>query len=261
MKISIVTTTYNSAKTVRDTLDSVISQTYQDWELIIVDGCSTDHTLEIVREYQEKAPGKIFCKSEKDNGIYDAFNKGIERCTGDIIGILNSDDIYASEESLELIATTFTKKNTDCVFGNLLMVMANETNKVFREWNGRPYPPKGFLKGWHPAHPTFYCKRSCYERYGLYDTSYRIASDFELMLRFIEKNGISTHFINEHLVKMRMGGASTSSIHNILIGRKDILRAFKENGYKINSFTYYIKRITPKILNILTTKVNKMYND
>lgn len=259
MIISIITATYNSASTIKDTLDSVLNQTYKDIEYWIIDGGSTDDTVSIIRSYEEAFGGRLRWISEPDNGIYDAMNKGIERATGDIIGLLNSDDMLAADDVLETIAAKLQKNKVDCVFGNLLMVDAKNTDKVFRIWQGRPYPKNGFLKGWHPAHPTFYCKKECYERYGLYDITFKIAADFELMLRFIEKNKISTYFINEFIVKMRMGGASTGSIHNILLGRKDILRAFKKNGFKINSLVYYTKRIIPKILNILITKVNNMY--
>lgn len=259
MIISIITATYNSASTIKGTLDSVINQTYKDIEYWIIDGGSTDGTISILRSYEETFNGRMHWISESDKGIYDAMNKGIQRATGDVVGLLNSDDMLAADDVLETIAAKFEKHKVDCIFGNLLMVNAENTDKLFRIWQGRPYPENGFLKGWHPAHPTFYCKRECYERYGLYDISFKIAADFELMLRFIEKNKISTYFLNEFIVKMRMGGASTGSIHNIMLGRKDILRAFKKNGYKINAFTYYTKRIIPKILNVFITMVHNLY--
>lgn len=259
MTISIVTVTYNSVSTIKDTLESVLNQSYKDIEYWIIDGGSSDDTISIIRSYEETFRGRMHWISEPDNGIYDAMNKGIKKATGDVIGLLNSDDMLADDDILETIVAKFKKHQVDCIFGNLLMVDAQSKDKVFRIWQGCPYPKNGFIKGWHPAHPTFYCKKECYDRFGLYDTTFKIAADFELMLRFIEKNKISTYFLNEYIVKMRMGGASTSSIHNIMLGRKDILRAFKKNGYKINSLVYYTKRIIPKILNIFITKVHNLY--
>lgn len=259
MTITIVTAVYNSAKTIRDTIESVLRQTYKDIEFWIIDGDSKDATMDIVRSYEAAFEGKMHWISEPDKGIYDAMNKGALHATGDVVGFINSDDVLATNDAIEKIATRFMQTNVSCVFGNLLMVKKDNWNSVFRVWKGSPYPKNGFLKGWHPAHPTFYCKRECYEKLGLYDISYKIASDFELMLRFIEKNKISTSFIDEVLVKMRMGGASTCSIHNILLGRKEILRAFKENGYKISPLLYYTRRITPKMFNILKTNIIKKH--
>lgn len=259
MTITIVTTAFNSAATIRDTIESVLQQTYRDIEYWIIDGGSKDATMDIVCSYEAAFEGRMHWISEPDKGIYDAMNKGILHATGDVIGFINSDDVLANKDVIETIASRFIETNTSCVFGNLLMVKEDNLDSVFRVWKGSRYTDNGFIKGWHPAHPTFYCKRECYERFGLYDISYKIASDFELMLRFIEKNKISTSFIDEYLVKMRMGGASTGSIHNIMLGRDDILRAFKENGYKINPLLYYTKRITPKILNVLKTKIIKSH--
>ncbi len=254
MKISVITATYNSEKTVRGTFESVLHQTHHNIEYIIIDGGSKDNTLNIIREYEPKFNGCMHWISEPDNGIYDAMNKGIAMATGDVIGVLNSDDFYTDEFVLSDIAAIFTKQNPDCVYGNLEFVDAADTAKVFRTWIGSQYTPGAFLKGWHPAHPTFYARRACFEQYGGFDLSFEISADFELMLRFIEKNGCSNYYINRCFVKMRQGGASTGSIKNIIKGNKNILSAFRKNGYHI-SCLYPVKRLLPKLINIITTQI------
>ena len=253
MKISIITSTYNSEKTVKDTLESIINQTYTDIELLIIDGKSKDKTLEIVRHYEKLFQGRLRYISEPDKGIYDAMNKGIRLATGDVIGILNSDDLYMDNKVLEDIAKTFVQSNVDAIYGNLIFVEENDTNKVVRTWKGSQYQPESFLKGWHPAHPTFYVKREMYEKYGVFDISFDVSADFELMLRFIEKFKISNLYMDRTLVKMRMGGESTGSIKKIITGNKNVLRAFKKNGFDVSVF-YPVKRLLPKAINIIKNK-------
>ena len=254
MKITIVTVAYNSAKTIKDTIESVLSQTYKNYEYIIVDGKSKDNTLDIVKEYEPRFEGRLRWISEPDKGIYDAMNKGISMATGEVVGILNSDDIFYDENVLETIVNAFEQQNCDSVFGNLQFVKENDLNTVVRIWKGSPYKKGAFLKGWHPAHPTFYVKRSVYEQYGLFDISLDISADIELMLRFIEKYNISTYYIDRNIIKMRMGGESTRSISNIIKANKNCLKAFEKNNLKPAPF-YVIRKLIPKFLGVLKARL------
>lgn len=250
MTISIITATFNSAATLRDTLDSILGQTYQDIESIIVDGGSKDGTLDIVREYEPRFQGRMKWISEPDKGIYDAMNKGIRMASGDVIGVLNSDDYYYDNQVLEDIANAFNQKDIDCVYGNLVFLDAKNKNSVIRIWKGSLYHPGAFLKGWHPAHPTFYAKRTCFEQYGVFDLQYAVSADFELMLRFLEKEQIKNTYLDRYFVKMRWGGESTGTLRNIIRGNKNILEAFKNNGLKPSRF-YLIYRFAPKIWELI----------
>ena len=255
MKISLITITYNSISTISDTITSILNQTYTDLEYIIIDGASKDNTLSIVKEYESLFNGRMKWISEPDKGIYDAMNKGIHMATGDIIGILNSDDLFMDNNVLKDVVQAFKCNNIDSIYGNLKFVDANDTNKIVRTWVGSQHTPGAFMKGWHPAHPTFYVRREVYEKYGVFDTSFDVSADFELMLRFIEKNQISNFYLDRYLIKMRMGGESTGSIKKIIIGNKNIMRAFKKNGFNVSPF-YPIKRLLPKVMNIIKTKLN-----
>lgn len=254
MKISIITATYNSAKTVRNTLDSVLAQTHQDWELIIEDGVSSDNTLDIVREYEGLCKGRIRVFSEKDNGLYDAMNRGIERATGDVIGILNSDDFYHDEHVLEDINRAMDGQPVECVYGDLKFVQSNNTKKVVRIWKGSQHRSGAFLKGWHPAHPTFYAKRDSFIKYGAFDTTFDVSADFELMLRFIEVYGLRSRYIDRYFVKMRIGGESTGSIMNIIKGNRGVIRAFKKNGFTPPKL-YLVRRLLPKVWNTICARL------
>lgn len=254
MKISLITITYNSESTISDTLKSVLSQSYTNIEYLIIDGLSKDNTLAIIKEYEPKFNAHMKWISEPDKGIYDAMNKGIHMATGDIVGILNSDDLFYDDNVIEDIVRTFESNNIDCLYGNLKFVDAINTNKVVRTWKGSQHTTGAFLKGWHPAHPTFYVKRAVYEKYGVFDTSFDVSADFELMLRFIEKYQISNLYLDRDFVKMRMGGESTGSIAKIIQGNKNVLRAFKKNGFKVSPL-YPIMRLFPKVVNIVKTKI------
>ena len=248
MKISIITVVWNNAKTIKDAIDSVLAQTYENIEYIVVDGASTDGTVEIVQSYGDKIDKFI---SEKDNGLYDAMNKGIGLSTGDVVGILNSDDFYKSNDILEIVANEFMSKDIDCLYGDLEYVDDNDTSKVIRYWKSKPFKDGLFEKGWHPAHPTFFVKREVYEKYGLFDLEMKISADFELMLRFLEKYCISTTYLPKVLVRMRTGGESNRSIKNIIAGNKSILRAFDKNGIKVNKLMYVFYRFVPKIIQMI----------
>jgi len=229
MKVSVVTVSFNSAKTIEDTIQSVLGQTYGDIEYIIVDGNSKDNTVEIVNKYKDKI-AKII--SEKDNGIYDAMNKGIRLATGDVVGILNSDDIYASEDVIGKVAEEI--KNVDCVWGNLVYVKKHNTDKVVRQWQSSGFDLGKFNQGWHPPHPTFFVKRGIYEKYGIFRNDLSIAADYELMLRFLQKYKISSKYIPKTLVKMRVGGESNKNILKVIKANMECLKAFKMNDLKVN---------------------------
>lgn len=253
MKISIITATWNSGETLRNTLESILSQSYSDYEVLIIDGGSSDNTKAIVNEYIPRFSGKLIWHSGKDKGLYDAMNKGIAMAEGDVIGILNSDDFYADKNVLTKIANNCTDVNI--VYGDLDFVDENDTSKVVRQWKGSQHQSGAFLKGWHPAHPTFYARKECYDKLGGFDISFNVSADFELMLRFLEKGRLSNKYIPHTLVKMRMGGESTGSISKIIEGNKNVLRAFKKNGFKVPRF-YLIRRLAPKAINIIKNKLH-----
>ncbi len=254
MKLSIITVTYNSGKTLRDTIESVLSQTYTNYEYIIVDGASKDNTIDIIKEYEPKFNGRMLWISEPDKGLYDAMNKGIRIATGDVVGTLNSDDFYIDNKVLEDIAKTFNQQDVDCIYGNLYFVDTKDTNKIVRTWIGSQYKKGAFCRGWHPAHPTFYSKRKYFDYLGDFDTSFDVSADFELMLRFIEKNELKSFYLNRFFIKMRIGGESTGSIKKIIQGNKNILRSFRKNNIKVSPF-YLLKRLFPKIVNMIKAKI------
>jgi len=230
-KISIITISWNSQKSIPNTFESVKNQNYKDNEHILVDGGSTDKTLDIAKKFPHLS--KIV--SEPDNGIYDAMNKGIKISSGQIIGFLNSDDTFYNSESLKLISEAFDK-NTDCVFGDLIYTDQNDNIKRF--WKGSNFKQGAFQLGWMPAHPTFYCRRVIYEKLGLFDTNFKIAGDFELMLRFLEKHKIRFKYIPRKLVNMKIGGISNNSITNKIHILKEEFRAFDQNKIPVNKLLY-----------------------
>jgi len=226
-KISIITVCYNSASTIRDTVQSVTSQTYPNLEYIIVDGASTDDTLSIVRRC---AGFDIRIGSEPDRGIYDAMNKGLNQATGDIIGFLHADDVYAHSGILREVARVFANNDTDSCYGDLVYVDRKKTDKVVRYWKAGLYDVKRFYQGWMPPHPTFFVRRGIYERYGAFSLDMGTAADYELMLRFLLKHKIKAAYIPEIMVRMRSGGESNATTKNrILANRMDRL-AWKING-------------------------------
>ena len=243
MKISIITATFNSAATVRDTLESILRQTHQDWELIIEDGLSRDDTLSIVREYEPQCQGRMRIFSEKDEGLYDAMNRGIVRATGDVVGILNSDDFYTSNDVLETVNANMEQNDCDAVYGDIHYVRSNNLKKCVRYYSSKAFRKELMLKGWMPAHPSFYCRREVYENYGLFDTSFKVAADFELLLRLIYIHNIEAKYIKKDFVTMRLGGLSTSGWQSHISIMKDHLRAFRQNGIKNNVFRLAMRYI------------------
>jgi glycosyltransferase involved in cell wall biosynthesis len=247
MKVSIITVVYNNEKTVADCIDSVLSQTYSNIEYIIIDGNSKDSTVAIIKSYGDKITTFV---SEQDNGIYDAMNKGLALATGDVVGILNSDDMYQSNTVIKKIVYHFQNSGCQAVFSDLIYVNYNNTSKIVRYWKSSLFTEDAFNKGWHPAHPTFFAKREVYQKFGVFNLNYEISADFELMLRFIQVNKISTHYIPEILVKMRLGGESNNSVHNIIKGNKNIKRAFLEHGLPWSRL-YTAKRLMKKLIQYL----------
>lgn len=244
MKISIITVCYNSAATLEKTIQSVAAQTYGNIEYIVIDGNSTDGTLEIIKNHQEVISKWI---SEPDQGLYDAMNKGVAMATGDIVGILNSDDFYINDSVIEQVVNTFKRTNVDSLYTDLFLVDALDTNKVIRNCTYRDFKKGLFFKGWHPPHPTFFVKRRVYEKYGSFDLSYKIAADYDFMLRVLEKNLISTTYLPIYTIKMRNGGASTSSFKKIILSQKECLLAFKKNNLLVNKLSYFTGKYLQKL--------------
>lgn len=257
MKISIITATFNSAATVKDTFDSVLAQTHKDIEYIVVDGLSKDNTLDIIKEYEPKFEGKMRWISEKDKGLYDAMNKGIAMATGDIVGILNSDDFYTSNDSLSVIAETMKATGVDAVYGDIHFVNEKDLTKCVRYYSSAIFKRSLMRIGLMPAHPSFYCKREIYKKYGAFDTSYKIGADFESLLRYIYINRIKTKYIKKDFVTMRTGGASTEGFGSRKQIMKDHLRAMKSHGIKSNFFVLSM-RYPYKIYELMASKFKKV---
>ena len=237
MKVSIVTVTFNSANTIRTTLESVANQLWGDIEHIIIDGGSSDCTLSIAREF--KHISKIIC--EKDKGIYDAMNKGIHNATGDVIGFLNSDDWFANDLVIDEIARNFIAKNIDAVYGDLEFVKNEHDNNPKRIWISKNYKDNLFSKGWVPPHPTFYAKLNLYKKYGAFDAKLKFAADFDIMCRFMEKEKIKTKYMPGTKIKMRLGGATTKNFKNIILGNIEIYNSLKRNNIKVNPLFFFYK--------------------
>lgn len=247
MKISIITATYNSAETVRDTLASVAMQRSVDIEHIIVDGLSHDNTLDIVKEFPHVA--KVV--SEKDHGIYDAMNKGIGLASGDVIGILNSDDFYDNPEVLSAVKQAFEDPSVDVVYGDLQYVKKNDVNVVIRHWRSGQYKRKYFFYGWMPPHPTFFVRRRIYDSVGVFNTDLRSAADYEMMLRILVRHNARAGYIPRVLVKMRAGGMSNVTLKNRLRANREDRMAWALNNLKPFFFTIWLKPIR-KIFQFIT---------
>jgi glycosyltransferase len=238
LKISVITATYNSASTIESSLLSFINQDYENKELIIIDGGSTDETLSIIEKYKSAVTTII---SEKDNGIYDALNKGISLATGDVIAILHSDDFYIHNHVLSKVIETFIAYKSDSVYGNLIYVDRIDTNRIIRKWISGNYIHGKFIQGWMPPHPAFFVKKECYNRYGKFNLSLRSSADYELMLRFLHKHKISTAYLNEFLVKMRIGGQSNVSLKNRIKANREDKLAWELNDLKPAFYTLFFK--------------------
>lgn len=237
MKISIVTVVYNNEKYIAGAIKSVLSQNYPDIEYIIVDGGSNDGTMEIINTYSEKIDIII---SERDNGIYDAMNKGIYNATGEIVGILNSDDCYSHEYVISNVVNQIKNTESDALYGDLVYV-DKITGKIVRRWVSGTYKKGLFKYGWMPPHPTFFVRKEVYERYGNYNTLFKSSADYELMLRFIHKYNISVTYLPHVLVKMRTGGVSNISFKNRIRANKEDRLAWKINNLNQAFYTTWLK--------------------
>lgn len=239
MKLSIITSCYNSAATIRDTLESVAQQDYPDIEHIIVDGGSGDDTLAIVSEFPHVA--KVV--SEKDRGIYDAMNKGIAMATGDIIGILNSDDFYTGPGVISDVVRQMEQCGADTLYADLDYVSSTDKTKVVRSWRAGSYAVRKFYYGWMPPHPTFFVRKYIYERYGTFNLSLRSAADYEIMLRFLVRHSVTTTYLNKTIVQMRAGGQSNASITNRLKANAEDRKAWQINKLRPYVFTTFLKPV------------------
>ena len=238
MKVSIITVVYNSVDTIMDAVRSVRSQTYPDIEYIVIDGASTDGTTELLKGHAQLFDTFV---SEPDNGLYDAINKGIGLATGDIVGLMHSDDFFADKEVIADIAETFQKNNTDSVYGDLDYVNKEKPDQIVRKWIAGEYKMEKFLYGWMPPHPTFYLKRDKFEKVGLYNSSFKTAADYEFLLRCLYKNRITSAYVPRTIVKMRVGGTSNANLKTRLLANQQDYRAWRENELKPFWFTRFMK--------------------
>lgn len=238
MKVSIITVVYNSADTIMDAVRSVRSQTYPDIEYIVVDGASTDGTTDLLRENAELFDTFV---SERDEGLYDAINKGIGLATGDIVGLMHADDLFADEEVIADIVKTIREKNTDSAYGDLVYVNSDNPNQVVRKWVAGEFKREKFLYGWMPPHPTFYLKREKFEVVGPYNSSFKTAADYEFLLRCLYKNNITSAWVPRTLVRMRIGGKSNASMKTRLQANSQDFRAWEANDLKPFWFTRFMK--------------------
>lgn len=243
MKISVITVTYNSEKTIRDTLESVLRQTYRDIEYIIVDGASKDRTIEIVKEYESALEGRLRYVSEVDHGAYEAMNKGLGMATGDVVGFLNSDDFFTSNDVIQDVASTIESNDIDAVYGDVHFVKTDDVSERVRYYSSRFFTRPLMRFGFMPAHPSFYCRRNAYLKYGGFDTSYKIAADFENLLRMIYIHRIRMKYIKKDFVTMRLGGISTAGMASRKLIMKEHLHAMKKNGVYSNFFLLSLRYI------------------
>lgn len=234
MKISVVTAVYNNASTIRDALESTLSQQYPNVELVVIDGGSTDGTREVIERYRDRIATYV---SEPDRGIYDALNKGVRLATGDVIGFLHSDDLFADNQALNRVAEAMREPSVEASFGDLNYVRKESPDAIVRAWKSGEFTPRKLSSGWMPPHPTLYVRRSVYERVGAFDTRYRIAADYDWMLRFL-RQARSVRYVAQVQVLMRVGGASNRSLKNILRKSKEDLQALRANGFGVFAAVY-----------------------
>ena len=252
IKISIITVCYNSAITIEDTINSVLNQKNASVEHILVDGASTDGTVEIIQNYFSIT--KLV--SEEDNGIYDAMNKGIALATGDIVGILNADDFYANENVLESVAKVFLDPTIEACYGDLVYVKQDNVDQVVRFWKSRDYASGLIKSGWIPAHPTFFVRKSVYDKLGSFDLNYKIAADFELLFRFIEQNKIKTKYFPRVLVKMRLGGTSNKNISNIIRQNNEIIAILNKHYADFSLFKFVFRKMFNRLFQYICRPKN-----
>jgi glycosyltransferase involved in cell wall biosynthesis len=239
-KVSIITATFNSAATIRSTLDSIATQTYANIEHIVVDGLSKDNTVDIVKQYPN-----VKLIVEKDKGLYDAINKGIKAANGEIVGILNSDDFFPTNDVVEKMVQGFISTNADAVYSDIAFVHPNNLNKIIRYYSSAKFNTNKFKYGYMPAHPSFYAKKSCFEKFGYYYIDYKIAADYELLMRFMHTHKIKTTYLPITMVYMRTGGVSNQNLKSRWVLNKEIIKACEANQVYTNmsllGFKYFNK--------------------
>lgn len=240
MKFSIITVCYNSISTIQQTIESVLNQTYSDFEYLVIDGGSNDGTVEIL----EKFNGKLKYISEKDEGIYDAMNKGLKMANGEIIGMIGSDDFYPSNDVLEKVAEAFEIFKTDSIYGDKQYVNPGHENQIVRYWKVGEYSKENWLNGWMPPHLSFYLKKSVYDKFGFYRTDMKCSADYELMLRMLYKNNVSSQYLPKVLMTMRNGGTSTASLSHRITANKEDRLAWKVNSLKPRWYTLWWKPLS-----------------
>lgn len=253
MKVSIITASYNSAATIKQTIISVLQQTYANIEYIIVDGCSTDNTLQIVKTMLPIFNGRLIYISEQDKGIYDAMNKGIRMATGDVVGILNSDDYFTAHDVIEKMVESFTE-DADAVYGDIHFVREDDTTNCVRYYSGAFFKPWLVKFGFIAPHPSFYIRKSIYDKYGLYDIKYKIAADFELIARMCYIHKIRIKYLHQDFVTMRVGGASTKDLRSRWIGLRETSLACKKLGIKTNKLNIQLKYLIKFVSDLLIKK-------
>ncbi|MBD0388434.1 MAG: glycosyltransferase [Nostoc sp. C3-bin3] len=244
MKVSIITVVRNNQATIAHAIDSVLSQDYPNIEYIVIDGCSTDSTVAIAKSYGQKITQLV---SEPDLGMYDAMNKGLKLATGDIVGFLNSDDFYTNSSVISQVVRQFRQQQVDLVFGDIVFVHPQNTQKVIRYYSSANFRPELFRWGWMPAHPSCFIKRRVYQEYGDFSTDYLLAADYELLLRFMAIHRLSYAHLPQILVKMRPGGASNRNLACRWISNLEVLKACREHGISTNLFQL-LARYPAKIL-------------
>lgn len=254
MKLSLITVTFNSASTIKDTIESVLAQTYKDYEYLIIDGASKDGTVDIIKSYEPLFKGKMKWISEKDKGMYDGINKGIRMATGDVVGIINSDDFYHRADIFSIINKAFEESpSVQSIYGDVRFVRPDNLDKTVRYYSSKNFKPSKFRWGWMPAHPTFFTYRKNFEKFGCYKVDYKIAADFELLTRFLRSHALSSKYVPVDFMKMRTGGKSTSGLKSNWVLNKEIVRACKENGIYTNMFMLSLKYFV-KVFEFLQTR-------
>ena len=245
VKITVITVSFNSASTIADTVRSVASQSHPDIEHLVIDGLSTDDTVRVVEANRHSS---LVLSSEPDKGIYDAMNKGLSRAKGEAIGFLNADDFYTDSKVLSRVAKTFEDDpRVEACFGDLVYV-SKDNRKVMRYWKSRPYENGSFARGWSPAHPTFYIRRSALERLGRFDLTYSLAADTEFMMRYLERGGVRSAYIPHVQVRMRVGGATNQSWRNIVWQNREILQALGKNNIPYSFGSYVFHKLSSRIM-------------
>lgn len=243
MKVTIITVCLNAAATIRDTIESVLAQDYPDIEYLVIDGASTDGTMDIVRGF-----GRGICKvlSERDRGMYDSMNKGLRLATGDIVGFLHADDMLASPTIIREIVAAFRVSDAECVFGDIDIVHPRNTGRVLRRWRAGRHRPGALPRGWYPPHPTLYVRRSVLGEVGLFDERYTIAADMDHMLRLFEVRGVRSHYLPRVVVRMRAGGLSNGSLRNIWRANVETWESLRRHGFRVGPW-FIARKILRKI--------------